>query len=420
MSLGTQTWAPDRARLRGEHPLARRARSVRRPLGRRGRGRRPDAVGKALVDRVVAAAGKKIKVARRRRAQRRRRRLRRWLAATTARTILELGQGSRSWVVYRALRELGVEGRRSPSPRPSPSASSPTFPPHVGRFRHPLVVAHLGARRAATCGSTPTSRARPCPPAASAPSCAAAPPCSTAAPWSPSRASSGESGDEVDVRLALDDKGDARGTFTVLLHGRRRAGARRGLRDGGRHRAPRDAPRRRARLAPLGRRGRRVSVSSSEGSWEVALRAVIAIHGFGRPEGKDGKTWVLAGLEPVHVVFPRGPVGTLGGDATPRAARGRTRSPSRCRSSTTCTARIELPAGRDAWRAPPAAREVQRPQHRGPPQRSTAAATRPRRGLRAQPAHRHRGRRPLPGLRREGAGHRRRLHGRDARGPGEA
>jgi hypothetical protein len=64
-----------------------------------------------------------------------------------------------------------------------------------------------------------------------------------------------------------------------------------------------------------------VTVSSSEGSWEVALRATIAIHGFGRPEGKDGKTWVLAGLEPVHVVFPRAVVGTLGQSYASRGAR---------------------------------------------------------------------------------------------------
>ena len=36
----------------------------------------------------------------------------------------------------------------------------------------------------------------------------------------PVEGASGEAGDEVDLRLALDEKGDAKGTFTVLLHGR--------------------------------------------------------------------------------------------------------------------------------------------------------------------------------------------------------
>jgi hypothetical protein len=130
----------------------------------------------------------------------------------------------------------------------------------------------------------------------------------------------GETGDEVDVRLALDERGDARGTFTVLLHGRtaqslseifetvvgtERREVLRGVVLGWLPWADVED----------------VSVSSTEGSWEVAVRATIAIHGFGRPEGKDGKTWVLAGLEPVHFVFPRGAVGTLGATYASRGAR---------------------------------------------------------------------------------------------------
>jgi hypothetical protein len=64
-----------------------------------------------------------------------------------------------------------------------------------------------------------------------------------------------------------------------------------------------------------------VTVSSTEGSWEVALRATIAVHGFGRPEGKDGKSWTLPGLEPVHFVFPHHAVGTLGASYASRGAR---------------------------------------------------------------------------------------------------
>ena len=62
-----------------------------------------------------------------------------------------------------------------------------------------------------------------------------------------------------------------------------------------------------------------VVTSSAAGSWEIVLRAQIAVHGYGRPEGKDGKVWTLAGLEPVHAVFPQRFVGTL---ATTYASRG--------------------------------------------------------------------------------------------------
>jgi hypothetical protein len=83
----------------------------------------------------------------------------------------------------------------------------------------------------------------------------------------------------------------------------------------------------------------------------VALRATISIHGFGRPEGRDGKTWVLAGLEPVHVVFPRAAVGTLGASYASRGARQNAlsiESPLQYHFHR----RIELPAGASVTRAP--------------------------------------------------------------------
>ena len=64
-----------------------------------------------------------------------------------------------------------------------------------------------------------------------------------------------------------------------------------------------------------------VQLSSSEGSWEVALRATVRIAGYGRPLGKDGKTWVLPGLEPYHGGFPQSYAATLGSALASRAAR---------------------------------------------------------------------------------------------------
>jgi hypothetical protein len=185
-------------------------------------------------------------------------------------------------------------------------------------------------------------------------------------------AASGETGDEVDVRLALDDKGDARGTFTALLHGR----AAQSLAE--------------AFETVVGTERREVlrgvvlawlpwadvedvAVSSSEGSWEIALRATIAIHGMGRPEGKDGKTWVLAGLEPVHVVFPRGPVGTLGGTYASRGARQNALSID-APLQYHFRRRIELPAGALIAR-PPADLEVTDPNVQARRKLKTTGAT---------------------------------------------
>src|SRR6185503_19163876 len=94
-----------------------------------------------------------------------------------------------------------------------------------------------------------------------------------------------------------------------------------------------------------------VSLTSAEGSWEIAVEAAIEIHGYGRPEGKDGKTWTLPGLEPVHVVVPRGAAGTLAARYASRGAR---------QSALSIDAplnyeflrRIQLPEGASIARAP--------------------------------------------------------------------
>ena len=347
VSLGTQTWAQ----------LARAFEETLRSLDERdpyvvrwvaeaaGDDRKPS---KALLDRVVAAVGKKVKVA----------------AGGdlsdvsalygggaqkgTARTILELGQGSRSWVIYRALRELGIPVQLAVA-EIEPFSAVASFPPHVGRFRHPLVVAHLGEGDVWIDADV---EGPPLPPGRISPELRGRTAMLDSGAMVTVEGGAAESGDEVDVRLALDDKGDARGTFTVLLHGRtaqslaelfetvvgtERTAMLRGVVLGWLPWADVDE----------------VAVSSTEGSWEVALRATIAVHGFGRPEGKDGKTWVVPGLEPVHFVFPQHAVGTLGGSYASRGARQNAlsiESPLQYHFRR----RLELPPGAAVSRPPPA------------------------------------------------------------------
>ncbi len=98
---------------------------------------------RALVERVVAAVGKKIKLASGGE-----------LSDTaaiysdgsqrfTVRGALEMGQGSRTWVIYRALKWLGIAADIAIA-ETEPYTTVASFPVHGGRFRHPLVVAHLG------------------------------------------------------------------------------------------------------------------------------------------------------------------------------------------------------------------------------------------------------------------------------------
>jgi len=60
----------------------------------------------------------------------------------TARSFYVSHEGSRSWLVLRGLRELGIPSELVVA-EDEPFSGDPTFPPHRGRFSHPLVIAHL-------------------------------------------------------------------------------------------------------------------------------------------------------------------------------------------------------------------------------------------------------------------------------------
>jgi hypothetical protein len=345
VSLGTQTWdqiaraAEENLRSLEEHDpyVTRWANEAA------GADKKPS---RALVERIVAAVGKKVKIAGSGELSD--------VAAvygggsqrTTARTILELGQGSRSWVVYRALRELGVRVELAVA-ETEPFSASANFPPHVGRFRHALVIAHPPD---GDLWIDADVEGPPLPPGRISPELRGRSALVASRGIVTVEGASGETGDEVDVRLALDEKGDAKGTFTVLLHGR----TAQTLAEAFETVVGTDR-REMLRGVVLGwvpwADVEDVTVSSTEGSWEVALRASIAVHGYGRPEGKGGKTWVLAGLEPVHIVFPRATVGTLGATYASRGARQNALSidnPIQYHVHR----RIELPAGAKVTRAP--------------------------------------------------------------------
>ena len=345
VSLGTQTW--EQIARAAEENL--RALDERDPYVTRwaneaaGDDKKPS---RALVERIVAAVGKKVKIASSGELSD--------VAAvygggsqrTTARTILELGQGSRSWVIYRALRELGVKAELAIA-ETEPFSASASFPPHVGRFRHALVIAHPPE---GDLWIDADVEGPPLPPGRISPELRGRSALVASRGIVTVEGASSETGDEVDIRLALDEKGDAKGTFTVLLHGRTAqtlAEAFETVVGSDRQEMLRGVV---LGWVPWGD-VEDVTVSSTEGSWEVALRAKIAVHGYGRPEGKGGKTWVLAGLEPVHIVFPRATVGTLGATYASRGARQNALSID-APIQYHVHRRIELPAGSTITRVP--------------------------------------------------------------------
>jgi hypothetical protein len=350
ISLGTQTWA-NVARAIDENIRSLQDRDpyvARWAAEAAGSDRKPS---RALVERIVNATGKRVKVAGGAELSD--------IAAifgggsqrTTARTILELGQGSRSWIIYRALRELGVAADLAIA-ETEPFSESPDFPAHVGRFRHPLVIARLGAEGDVWIDAD--VEGPPLPPGHISPELRGRAAMLPSGEIVTVQGAGAEAGDEVDLRLAIDPEGNAKGTFTIFLRGRAAQSISEAFETvvgTDRREMLRDVVMGWVPWADV----EEVTVSSGEGSWEVALRANIAIHGFARPEGQGGRTWTVPGIEPVHIGFPRSFAGTLGATYASRGAR---QSALSIETSLQyhVRRRIELPPGAAVIRAPGAVR----------------------------------------------------------------
>ncbi|WP_438006000.1 hypothetical protein WME89_46305 [Sorangium sp. So ce321] len=345
VSLGTQTWGHVAAAIdENLRALADRDPTMTR-WAREAAG--PErAPSPALLERVVAAAGKAVKVAGGAELSDMAALLGGGPQRTTARAMIELGQGSRSWVIYRALRELGVRADLAIA-ETEPFSSSADFPPHAGRFRHPLVIARLPGGDVWIDADV---EGPPLPPGRISPELRGRAAMLPGGELVTVAGTSGETGDEVDLRLAVDVEGNAAGTFTILLHGRAAQALSEAFET-----VVGTARREMLRGVVLGwlpwADVEDVVVSSTEGSWEVALRAAVTIHGFARPEGKDGAAWTLPGLEPVHLVFPRAFTGTLGATYASRGAR-KSALAIETALQYHVRRRIELPAGYAVARAP--------------------------------------------------------------------
>jgi hypothetical protein len=234
---------------------------------------------------------------------------------TTARTIVTNREGSRTWLIVRALRELGIRAEVVIAEN-EPFSESPDFPPHVGRFLHPLAVAHLAPAGAPGDDLVWIDADVPGPPL----------PAGRISPELRGRSaihidgsivplpvlSGEEERDEIDLRLVVNPNGDAKGTFTIVLRGREAQEiAEMLLRTVGdeRQKALRGVALAWVPFADVDD----VVLSSSEESWQIALRADLTIPSYAEVAGApSSRTWLLPGVEPLHTVFPRGSASTLG------------------------------------------------------------------------------------------------------------
>ena len=275
-------------------------------------------------------------------------------SSTTARTILVEHEGSRTWLVARALKDLGVPVDIGVAEN-EPFSADPSFPPRFGRFAHPLLVAHVPD------GKDPSKTedvwidadvsGPPLPAGRISPELRGRTvlfPDGTMKP-APSMSLEKER-DEVDLRLVVDDKGDAKGDLTVLLRGR----------------AAQQISEALFRLVGFERQKAlfgialgwvpfanvdKVALSSSEGSWQIALRAEISVPGYAQPEDGKSRTWLLPGLDPIHYVFPRSSVSTVAATYAGQSARESALS-IRNAVQYHVHRRVELPAGAQVLKTP--------------------------------------------------------------------
>jgi len=282
--------------------------------------------------------------------------------STTARGTLSDHEGSRTWLIVRALRALSVPCEVAVAEN-EPFSASPDFPPHLGRFVHPLAIAHVTADRSPAVTDVAIDADVSGPPL----------PAGHVSPELRGRqalhedgsitklpaTSTGEERDELDERLVLDAQGDARGTFAALLRGRDAQEIAELL-----VRAVGDARTKTLRGIVLAwvpfANVDSVELSSSEGSWQVAIRAEITIPAYAQVEAfprgagrrvDDAVTWVLPGLDPIHDVYPRGSSSTM---SAAYATEGERESALALTKAVQyhLRRRVELPAGATVARAP--------------------------------------------------------------------
>ncbi len=273
---------------------------------------------------------------------------------TTARSILVDREGSRTWLIVKALRDLGVPVDVVVAEN-DPYSADPNFPAHYGRFQHPLAVAHVPSaadpKKTEDVWIDADVSGPPLPAGRISPELRGRIALYPDGGMRPVPDLGGaKERDEVDVRLAIDAEGNARGDLTVLLRGRAAQQISEAL-----FRLVGFQRERALRGIALGwvpfANVEDVQLSSSEGSWQVALRAHITVQDYAQPEGQKTRTWLLPGIDPVHYVFPRPQVATLGATYASEGARENALSVSRA-VQYHVHRRIELPKGAQVVRAP--------------------------------------------------------------------
>lgn len=211
------------------------------------------------------------------------------------RGMIEEGIGSRTWIVYRTLRELGVDVDLAVA-ETEPFSAAPNFPPHPGRFQKPLVVAHT---EKGDLWIDSDVQGPPLPPGRVSPELRGRNAILSGGQIVPVPVSNDERVDEAQIELVLDAQGTAKGKVTISLRSREAqnlAEAFNYVVGEDRKNMLRSVVQGWIAWASVDD----VKLVSKEGAWEVTIEAQVTVPGFGSVEGKEGKTWVLPGYDPAR------------------------------------------------------------------------------------------------------------------------
>lgn len=259
--------------------------------------------GRALVEALVMAAGKAVRVANGFDVSD-------WMAAqsrgpqiASARTILELGEGSRTHLVARGLTALGIRSELRLA-EGEPGSARDDRPARLGQFHHPLLVVGLDDGDLWLDLDVPGP---PLPPGRISPEVRGR--MSLASDGSFRKVPAGEEAvDEIDLRLSLDEAGHARGEVAFVLRGRPAQFLADALEE-----VVGSAREELLRNVALGflpyASVEAIALGEAARLGEVKVRAEIAIPSYAEPTAEG---FTLPGMMPLHVVYPYPYAATLG------------------------------------------------------------------------------------------------------------
>jgi hypothetical protein len=213
-----------------------------------------------------------------------------------ARTALETGTGSRAWLLYRALRAVGLSAELVLAESYA-FATDANFPAHRERFDHPLVIARLAT---GDVWIDPDVRGPPLPAGHVSVELRGRLALLPSGQLAPIAASFTDAGDEAAIDLVLDEQGNASGSCTIALQGRPAQ-----LLADMFARLVGDERKNVLRAVVLGwlpyANVDEVALTSKEGAWTIEVRARVTLPGYAQ---REGEAWLLPGLEPVHAGYP--------------------------------------------------------------------------------------------------------------------